>query len=388
MNYDDARNWTEMTKEVVLQRRMPPWHADPRYGKFSTDRSLTKQQLSTLIAWIDAGAPFGDEKDLPPEREYYQGWNIGEPDLVFQLPEVQTIPADGVVPYLRFTIDAEFPEDVWYSAAELLPDNEAVVHHIQAYAILPEPEVREPVEAPRPDETDEQRSRRRRRARRAKLITSFAPGEEPFEFPAGIGGRIPAGSKISITMHYTPTGKVEQDRSMLGIKLYRGIPEREAFTTAAVNARFTIPPHAPNHPVDAQYTFEQDSMIISLHPHMHLRGKDMKYTAIYPDETTEVLLSVPQFDFNWQNTYRYQQPKPMPAGTKLLVSGHFNNSAQNLATPTRHRPLNGDPRPGTRCLSATSTTPPLQHGMNWRRRKRSAQTKSSRRRSAGSPHGL
>jgi len=350
MDYDDLRNFTEMTREVILQRRMPPWHADPRYGHFSTDRSLSKEQLATLVAWIDAGAPFGDEKDLPPAREYYEGWNIGQPDLVFRLPEVQTIPADGVIPYMRFTIDPGFEEDVWYSAAECLPDNDAVVHHIQAYAILPPPKPgeREPVEAMRPrteeDEEDSRNRRRRSRRRRSKLITSFAPGEEPFEFPHGIGGRIPAGSKISITMHYTPTGKEEQDQSLLGIKLYRGVPQREAFTSAAVNARFEIPPRAANHPVEAAYLFEHDSLIISLHPHMHLRGKDMKYTAIYPDGKEEVILSVPQFDFNWQNTYRYHEPKLMPAGTRLRVVGHFNNSAQNLANPDPDKAITWGPQ--------------------------------------------
>lgn len=335
MDYDDARNWTDMIREVVLQRRMPPWHADPRYGHFSTDRSLSKQQLSTLVRWIDDGAPFGDERDLPPEKEYYQGWQIGKPDIVFRLPEVQTIPADGVIPYLRFEIPTHFTEDVWFSAAELLPDNAAVVHHIQASCYVPQ-------QAEQPGHnnagntasaTKNARAAEAARQRRGTLVSSFAPGEAPFVFPDGVAGRIPAGAVLRITMHYTPTGKVEKDRSMLGLKLYRGTPQREAHTAAAFKRGLKIPPYDPNFLVEADHTFDQDVLLLSLHPHMHLRGKDMKYTAHYPDGTQELLLSVPQYDFNWQNTYEFAEAKRIPAGTRIRVAGHFDNSPQNPANP-------------------------------------------------------
>ena len=347
MDYDDARNWTEMIREVVLERRMPPWHADPRYGKFSTDRSLTKEQLATLVAWIDAGAPLGDEKDLPEEKEYYKSWQIGKPDIIFRLPEVQTIPADGVIPYLRFTIKTNFKEDVWYSAAELLPDNAAVVHHIQASCYVPEEgeelDHNNATRAADSTAADAQSTTARRR-RRGTLVSSFAPGEAPFEFPEGVAGRIPAGAVIRITMHYTPTGKVEKDRSMLGLKLYKGTPKREARTAAAFKRGLNIPPYDPNFMVEAEYTFDQDVLMLSMHPHMHLRGKDMKYTAIYPDGTSELLLSVPQYDFNWQNTYDLVQPKRMPAGTRIHVVGHFDNSPQNPANPDPSKTITFGPQ--------------------------------------------
>jgi peroxiredoxin len=347
MDYDDARNWTEMIREVALQRRMPPWHADPRYGKFSTDRSLTNEQLSTLVSWIDAGAPFGDEKDLPAEREYYKNWQIGKPDIIFRLPDVQTVPADGVIPYLRFVIPTNFTEDVWYSAAELLPDNAAVVHHIQASCYVPEEgedlDLSSQSQAAESTSRDDQNATAQRR-RRGTLVSSFAPGEEPFEFPEGVAGRIPAGAVLRITMHYTPTGKVEKDRSMLGIKLYKGTPQREAHTAAAFKRGLKIPPYNPNFMVESDYTIEQDVLMLSLHPHMHLRGKDMMYTANYPDGTSELLLSVPQYDFNWQNTYEFEKPKPMPAGTKIHVVGHFDNSPQNPANPDPSKTITFGPQ--------------------------------------------
>ena len=157
--------------------------------------------------------------------------------------------------------------------------------------------------------------------------------KRPFEFPEGVAGRIPAGAVLRITMHYTPTGKVEKDRSSLGIKFYKGTPKREAHTAAAFKRGLEIPPYDPNYMVDAEYVLERDILMLSMHPHMHLRGKDMEYTAYYPDGTSELLLSVPQYDFNWQNTYDLKEPKLMPAGTRIHVVGHFDNSPQNPANP-------------------------------------------------------
>ena len=241
-----------------------------------------------------------------------------------------------MIPYLHFTIPTNFEEDVWFSAAELLPDNNAVVHHIQAYCYVPE-------KGQKIDASDTQ-SRRAQRQRQRSLVSSFAPGEEPFVFPHGVAGRIPAGAMLRITMHYTPTGKVEKDRSKLGIKLYKGIPEREAKTSAAFGRGLKIPPHDPNFQVEAEYTFKEDSLMLSMHPHMHLRGKDMQYTAYYPDGTSEMLLSVPQYDFNWQNTYDYHEPKLMPAGTRIHVIGHFDNSAQNPANPDPNKTVTFGPQ--------------------------------------------
>ena len=310
MTYEDVLGWTDMIKEVIIQRRMPPWHADPRYGRFSSDRSLRQGEIDTLVTWIDSGAPMGDAKDLPPKKKYAEGWLIDKPDQIFYLPKEVTVQADGVVPYLYFTVPSNFKEDVWVQAAELRPGNRAVVHHLIVY-------YRDP-----------------KTGKRGR-IHGFAPGELPLVCPPGTGRRIPAGSDLIFQMHYTPTGKVEQDRSMIGLIYCKGDqpPKREAITKGIVQRRLAIPPGESSYRAKASYTFDRDVQIFSMMPHMNVRGKDFMYTAVYPDGRKEILLWVPQWDFNWQNTYRYATPKRLPKGTRIDCVAHYDNSTENLAKP-------------------------------------------------------
>jgi len=313
--YDDAVNWTAMMKEVVLQKRMPPWHADPRYGHWSNNRQMPQVEVDTLITWIDSGAPFGDKNDLPAPKQYAEGWMIDEPDLVFQIPEEITVNADGVVPYLYFTVPTNFKEDVWIQAAEARPGNRAVVHHIIVFCKV------------RDDEG--------RLVRQQGHICGMAPGDPPLVLPPGIAKRIPAGSELLFQLHYTPTGKVERDRSEVGLVLYKGKepPIALAETKGIMNTEFEIPAGAANHPVKSSHTFGRDVKLLTLMPHMHLRGKDFRYQATYPDGTSEVLLSVPRYDFNWQNTYRFAKPFPLPKGSRLDCVAHFDNAESNPANP-------------------------------------------------------
>ncbi len=313
LTYDDAANWTAMMKEVVLQGRMPPWHADPRYGHWSNNRQMPQEEIDTLIAWIDAGAPFGDAKDLPPKQEYAEGWAIDEPDLVFELPEEVTVPADGVVPYLYFVVPTNFEEDVWIQAAEARPGNRSVVHHIIVF-------YRNPKEK---DAWDRDH------------ICGTAPGDPPLILPPGVAKRIPAGSELIFQMHYTPTGRVEKDRSQVGLVLYKGDEPPKAFakTKGIMNTRFKIPAGEASHPVRSSHTFDQDVELLSLMPHMHLRGKDFEYRLTLPDGESRILLSVPRYDFNWQNTYRFETPLALPKGSRIDCLAHFDNSEENPANP-------------------------------------------------------
>lgn len=313
LTHDDALKWTAMMKEVVLQGRMPPWHADPRYGHWSNNRKMPQQEVDTLIAWIDAGAPFGDKKDLPPKQEYAEGWVIGKPDVVFELPKEVTVPADGVVPYLYFDVPTNFKEDVWIQAAEARPGNMAVVHHILV----------------------SYHDKSQRGWRRHGQICGNAPGDPPVILPPGVARKIPAGAILKFQMHYTPTGKVEKDRSQVGLIFYRGKkpPTGFARTRGIMNGKFRIPPGAANHEVKSSFTFRQDIKLLRLMPHMHLRGKDFLYRATYPDGKSEILLSVPRYDFNWQNAYRFATPKRIPSGTRIDCLAHFDNSADNPANP-------------------------------------------------------
>jgi hypothetical protein len=318
LTYEDAAHWSETIREVITEGRMPPWHADPRYGHFSNDRRLPAEERETLLRWLDTDLAKGDTKDLPPARQYADGWVIGKPDVVFELPAEQTVPAKGVVPYQYFITPTNFKEDVWVQAAEARPGNRGVVHHI--IVSFREPKVKE-----RPGG----------RGVGDGFIVGTAPGDMPLILPPGVARKIPAGSELVWQMHYTPNGKEAKDRSQVGLIFYRGkqTPERGALTRGLTNATFTIPAGAPAHPVESDWVVPRDMLVLSFMPHMHLRGKDFEYRAEYPDGHTEVLLSVPHYDFNWQTMYRLAQPSRLPKGTRIHCFAHFDNSANNPANP-------------------------------------------------------
>ena len=313
LTYEDAVKSTAMIKEVVLEKRMPPWHADPRWGHWSNNRLMPQNEIDALVAWIDAGAPVGDAKELPPPVQYSEGWAIDKPDLVFELPQEVTVEASGVVPYRYYSVPTNFKEDVWIQAAEARPGNRAVVHHIIVFF----------------------RTAKEKVWRDRGHVCGTAPGDPPLILPPGVAKRIPAGAELIFQMHYTPTGKVEKDRSQVGLVLYKGKepPIGFAETKGIMNPRFKIPAGAESHPVESSFTFREDVTLLWLMPHMHLRGKDFRYLATYPNGKSEVLLSVPRYDFNWQNAYSFAAPLKLPKGTKIDCLAHFDNSDGNPANP-------------------------------------------------------
>jgi hypothetical protein len=316
--YDDAIKWGDTIREVLVDKRMPPWHADARYGKFANDRRLSQEDLSNVMAWLDNGREFGDKKDLPEPRSYANGWVIGKPDIVFDLPEERTIPAKGVVPYEYFRSPTNFKEDVWVQAAEGRPGNRAVVHHIVVSILDPKAKGRQP-----------------NRGFGEEILVGEAPGDIPLMLPPGTAKKIPAGAELIWQMHYTPNGKEAKDRSQLGLILYKGKepPQRWAQTRGISNGSFAIPPGAANHLVESEWELPRDILLLSFMPHMHLRGKDFEYRVLYPDGRNEVILSVPHYDFSWQTQYREAQPLRLPKGAKIHCTAHFDNSAGNPANP-------------------------------------------------------
>ena len=313
-NYDDAIGWGETIREAVEQRRMPPWFADPQYGKFINDARLSDDEKRQIVQWVAAGCPQGDPKDLPEPRVFLEGWNIPEPDLVLKMDERPfQVPAQGVVDYQHFTIDPHFSEDKWMVASEARPGNRSVVHHILVFLQLPG----QPPEAVR-----------------GSLLAAYAPGAPPRQAPKGIAKRIPAGSKIILQIHYTPNGKPQEDMSSLGLVF---CDEKEVTQRVesgwAVNFFFEIPPGAKDYKITSQHKFIEDRMLLSVTPHMHVRGKSFRYEAVYPDRSREVLLDVPRWDFNWQLDYEFATPKLMPKGTVLRCEAHYDNSTDNPANP-------------------------------------------------------
>jgi peroxiredoxin len=314
LTYDKARAWADTIREVLREERMPPWYADGRYGKFANDRRLPPEEVETLLAWIQAGCPKGDDQDLPPPVEFVKGWKIGKPDAVFHMAKAFDVPATGVLDYMRFSVDPGFKEDVWVQAAECRPGNRAVVHHILVYIDVPGRPICDK------DGT-------------AAMLAGWAPGDMPGVYPPGTAKRIPAGSKLIFEVHYTPNGTAQTDCSSVGLRYAKGPPERIVETNILANLRLRVPPRVANHEAKFDFTFRDDALVLSFMPHMHLRGTSAKYVATYPDGRTETLLSVPDYDFNWQSVYRFAQPRRMPRGTKLTWIGHWDNSADNPRNP-------------------------------------------------------
>lgn len=315
LSYDDARKHSAMIREVVDDRRMPPWHADPRFGHFQNDRRLTAKERATLLAWVDQGAPLGDPKRIPAPRTFPEGWTIGTPDAVFEVPEPITVPAQGTVAYVHVRVPTKFPEDVWVQAAEARPGDRSVVHHIIVYVTAPALLL-----GGRPDRAEGH-------------LCGYAPGDMPSVYPEGSAKKIAAGSHLVFQIHYTPTGKVRADRSKVGLIFAKGPVQHRAYTRGIAQGRFEIPPGAENHPVASSFTFGKDSHLLSFMPHMHLRGKSFRYEATFPDGRKEVLLSVPAYDFGWQTYYTLSEPKAMPSGTRIDCEAHFDNSAGNPYNP-------------------------------------------------------
>jgi hypothetical protein len=320
LSYDETVGHAATIREVVDDRRMPPWHADPRHGQFENDRSLSARQRATILAWVDRGCPLGDAKAVPAPRAFPEGFSIGKPDLVIEMPEPYTVPAQGTLPYKYFRVPSGFTEDRWVQAAEARPGDSSVVHHILVAIDDHKPKTEE----------DE------RRLPQSHFV-AYAPGDLPLSLPPGTAKRIPAGSDFIIQMHYTPVGKVRSDRSKIAFVFAKAPPRREAHTLGIIQFAFEIPPGADNHAVESSYVFPADAELYSLFPHMHLRGKSFKYTATFPDGGREVLLSVPDYDFAWQSVYRLARPRPMPKGTRIDCLAHFDNSADNPSNPDPSR---------------------------------------------------
>ncbi|GAC1307325.1 MAG: hypothetical protein NVSMB14_12870 [Isosphaeraceae bacterium] len=316
LTFEDVRRHAPTIREVIDDRRMPPWHADPRYGHFDNDRSLSAVERSTLLAWVDQGCPPGDLSKAPSPRKFVEGWTIGKPDLVFEMPREYKVAADGVLPYERFVVPTNFKVDTWIQAAEARPGDLSVVHHIVVYV----------------NDHKKGKDESARRSPPAHLC-GYAPGDLPTILPEGSAKMIPAGSDLIFEMHYTPIGREKVDRSKIGLILAKGPVKHRAMTHGIANRYIKIPPGASDHEEKAAFTFPVDSTLIALMPHMHLRGKSFQYVATYPDGKSEILLSVPQYDFNWQTYYRLAESNAMPKGTRIECFAHYDNSTANPFNP-------------------------------------------------------
>ncbi|QDT71584.1 redoxin domain-containing protein [Lacipirellula limnantheis] len=316
--YEDVVAWADMCLEVIDDGRMPPWSANPAHGEFANDARLASAEKELFRRWVAAGTPEGNRDDLPPARQFVEGWQIPKPDAVYAMPEEFEVPANGTVPYQYFIWDPGFTEDKWVYGAEARPGNPEVVHHLIMFYIPPGQE------KPRPEDP------------LFNAIAAFAPGMPAVIGPEEYALRIPAGSKLAFQVHYTPNGRATTDRSSAAVVFAdpRKVT-KQVRVAAGLNFKFLIPPFHPNYPIEAEKKFKEDTYLYTMTPHMHYRGKAFRFTAHYPDGSEEILLDVPRYDFNWQIIYLLKEPKLLPAGTVVKLHGHFDNSANN--------PLNPDP---------------------------------------------
>jgi hypothetical protein len=335
VSYADSRRWAAAIAQQTGSRRMPPWFADARFGRFSNDPSLTADEISTLARWAGAGAPAGDARNAPAPRHWPGSWNIPQPDRVIAMPVPVQIPAHGDVEYTYEIVPTGFTRDTWVRMSQALPSTPEHVHHAVVY-IRPRRSPwlsHAPVGVPftassfkNPRDQDDARFTKN------DILLVYAPGSSPEQWPDTMGKLIPAGSDLVFQMHYTTNGHAARDRTSIGLIFNSHPPAERVLTLQLTNDRFVIPPGVDDFRVEVHGTLPNDCMLLSFLPHMHLRGKRFEYNIVHPDGQTETLLRV-NYDFYWQLSYRLAEPRKLVAGTELQAVAWYDNSAQNPHNP-------------------------------------------------------
>ncbi len=316
--YDEVVGWGEMIEEVVRTQRMPPWGASPDHGKFLNAREMSDEEKQLIYDWVQAGAPEGDPQELPAPREFVSGWRLPrEPDLVVPMSEKPfSVPAEGVVEYQYFAADPGFEEDTWIAASDVVPGERSVVHHVIVFISPPE-----------------ERSRRG-----LGWLAAYVPGQSSMQLPTGQARLVPAGSKLIFQLHYTPNGSPQEDLTKIGLVFAE--PEtvtEEIITVVALEEKFEIPAQVENYKVSTtRRHWPAAGRLLAMSPHMHVRGKSFRFEAIWPEgseERREILLDIPNYDFNWQNSYQLAEPIEIPQGFAIECIARYDNSEQNLVNP-------------------------------------------------------
>jgi hypothetical protein len=335
VNYEQARPFARAIAADASARKMPPWFADPSIGHFSNDPSLSPQQISTLVAWAAAGAPRGNPADAPPLRQFAEGWNISQPDLIVRMPKPVAIPAHGDVEYTYEIVPTGFKTDRWVQMSEIRPSSRENVHHAVVYIRPPDsPWLRHaPIGVPftASDMTNEQ-DRHDTHTTKADILLVYAPGSSPDRWPDGMAKFVPAGSDLVFQMHYTTHGRARSDQTSIGIVFAKQPPAKRVLTLQLTNSSFVIPPGVPDYRVEVHGSMPNDALLLSFFPHLHLRGKQFDYNILRPDGSIQPLLRV-HYDFYWQLSYRLAQPMPLKAGTVLQAVAIFDNSRNNPHNP-------------------------------------------------------
>lgn len=335
VSYEETRPWAQQISHDVQMRMMPPWFADPRYGHFANDPSLSAQQIADIVAWVDAGTPAGNAHDAPAAQRWTSGWNIPEPDLIVKLPRPVQIPARGEIEYTYEIVPTHFAEGRWVQMSEFRPGSPAHVHHAVVYIRPPNSTwlrhapIAEPFTASTLTDPQE---RRQAHETTSDLLLVYAPGSSPDQWPDGMAKFVPAGSDLVFQMHYTTNGSAAEDQTSLGMVFAKGAPQQRVVTLQLNNHALIIPPGADDFRVEVQGTLPNDATLLSFFPHMHLRGKRFEYDIVHDDGSVEVLLRV-NYHFHWQLSYKLATPRFLKAGTKLRAIAWYDNSKNNPHNP-------------------------------------------------------
>jgi hypothetical protein len=327
-SYRSVRPWAKAIEQAVVLKKMPPWFADPAFGQFSNDPSLKKEEIATIVEWVKTGAAEGEVKSsrtlrAPLPRD--SGWSIGMPDAVFSMPQAFRVPKSGEIDYQYVIVPTNFTEDRWVDRVEVLPSNRAAVHHAVIY-------IREPGSSWLKDRpkaalftlpTEDPGS-----FTTSDILYTYTPGSVNDQWPMGMAKLVKAGSELVFQIHYTATASGGNDQTRVGVKFAREKPEKRVLTLQLNDDKFVIPPGAPDVRVTAWGTLPNDALLLSLFPHMHLRGKSFEYRI-----NGATILKVNDYDFHWQLTYRLKDPMPLKAGTKIECVATFDNSARNPRNP-------------------------------------------------------
>ncbi|QDV16320.1 Thiol-disulfide oxidoreductase ResA [Gimesia panareensis] len=313
-DYDEVRGWADTMLETIEDGRMPPWHASPKYGHYANARFMSEKDKEILREWVAGGMPYGDIKDLPELPKFREGWHLPQvPEVVYEMRKRPfVVPKEGVVEYQYFVVDPGFKEDKWVTGAQVLPGNRSVVHHAIVF-IRP------------PDGAD---------FRGIGWLTAYVPGQRINMLPPGRARKVPAGSKLVFQMHYTPNGSVEEDISKVGLMFGKDEEiTHEVFTLIGIDQEFEIPPHASDFPVSAKVRrIPPHAELLAIAPHMHLRGKSFRLFT-KQDKKKEILLDVPNYDFNWQHIYELSKPMSLDKVDGLEFTVKFDNSKENPFNP-------------------------------------------------------
>ncbi len=335
VTYEQTRPWAQSIAQSIQNRMMPPWFADPRFGHFSNDPSLTPQQISTILAWAAAGAPAGRPHDAPSPPQWTAGWNITQPDIVLPMPKPVAIPADGDVEYTYEIVPTHFTEDKWIQMAEVHPSSPQYVHHAVVYIRPPDSKWlrHAPIGVPFTASTlSDPEDRLEAHGTTSDLLLVYAPGSSPDRWPDGMAKFVPAGSDLVFQIHYTTNGAPGKDQTSIGLVFAKSPPQQRVITLQLNDHAFIIPPGADDFRVEVQGTLPHAATLLSLFPHMHLRGKRFEYDIVRPDGSIETLLRV-NYHFHWQLSYRLAEPRLLKAGTRLRAVAWYDNSRNNPHNP-------------------------------------------------------